>query len=195
MHKRSNQTLTSTTDLEDMIDDFNDEVEDNTTSKKSKASNRSRIDTDVSFSYIDFPIENKVNSYIVNLYSYENIDKEVGHWITIMTKNTNAIVYTCFGLYSKNLLGALGKMGYKEVVFDLTPNQPLNSKSCGFYCLRYILDEEWKNMVDYLWFVRNDKTSNSKLEHWEFDLNVRPEIKNKLKKNNDVYRRSLRKTI
>lgn len=180
--KRSTQTLTSTTDLEDMINDFNDEVDDN-------------IDIDVSFSYIDFPIENKVNSYIVNLYSYENIDKEVGHWITIMTKNTNAIVYTCFGLYSKNLLGALGKMGYKEVVFDLTPNQPLNSKSCGFYCLRYILDEEWKNMVDYLWFIRNDSNSSNKLEHWEFEMNVRPEIKNKLKKNNDVYKRSLRKTI
>lgn len=186
--KRSQQSLTSTNDLEEMIDDYKDEIDDD-------------INIEVSFNYIEFPIEKKVNCYIVNLYSYENIDKEIGHWITIITKNTNAIVYTCFGLYSKTLLGALGKMGYKEVVFDLTPNQRLNSKSCGFYCLRYIIDREWKDMTDYLWFVRDNSTSNENFENWDtiedlslwrMDLNIRPDIRDKIKKNNDVYRRSLK---
>lgn len=176
---RSNQTLTSTNDLEDMINDYKDEIDDD-------------INIEVSFNYIDFPIENKLNAYIVNLYSYENIDKEIGHWIVVITKKTNAIVYTCFGLYSKALIGALGKMGYKEVVFDLSTDQPLNSKSCGFYCLRYIIDRQWKDMTDYLWFVRNDSTSNDHLEDWDMDLNVKPEIKNKIKKNNDVYRKTLK---
>ena len=177
--KRSKQSLTSTNDLEEMINDYKDEIDDD-------------INIEVSFNYIEFPIEDTVNCYIVNLYSYENIDKEIGHWITIITKNTNAIVYTCFGLYSKSLLGALGKMGYKEVVFDLTPNQRLNSKSCGFYCLRYIIDREWKDMTDYLWFVRDNSTSNDHFENWNMDLNIRPDIRDKIKKNNDVYRRSLK---
>ena len=177
--KRSKQSLTSTNDLEEMIDDYKDEIDDD-------------INIEVSFNYIEFPIEDNVNCYIVNLYSYENIDKEIGHWITIITKNTNAIVYTCFGLYSKALLGALGKMGYKEVVFDLTPNQRLNSKSCGFYCLRYIIDREWKDMTDYLWFVRDNSTSNDHLENWNMDLNIRPDIRDKIKKNNDVYKNSLK---
>lgn len=177
--KRSQQSLTSTNDLEEMIDDYKDEIDDD-------------INIEVSFNYIEFPIEHKVNCYIVNLYSYENIDKEIGHWITIITKNTNAIVYTCFGLYSKTLLGALGKMGYKEVVFDLTPNQRLNSKSCGFYCLRYIIDREWKDMTDYLWFVRDNSTSNEHFENWDMDLNIKPELRDKIKKNNDVYKKSLK---
>lgn len=177
--KRSKQSLTSTNDLEEMIDDYKDEIDDD-------------INIEVSFNYIEFPIEDTVNCYIVNLYSYENIDKEIGHWITVITKNTNAIVYTCFGLYSKALLGALGKMGYKEVVFDLTPNQRLNSKSCGFYCLRYIIDREWKDMTDYLWFVRDNTTSNDHFENWDMDLNIRPDIRDKIKKNNDVYKNSLK---
>lgn len=159
------------------------------------------IDIEVSFNYINFPIENKMNAYIVNLYSYENIDKEIGHWVVVITKKTNAIIYTCFGLYSKGLIAALGKMGYKEVVFDLSTDQPLNSKSCGFYCLRYIIDNQWKEITDYLWFIRNDSTSNDSFEDWNtiedlslwrMDLNVRPNLKNKIKKNNKVYRKTLK---
>lgn len=188
MKNRSNQTLTSTYDLEDMIKDYKKEIDDD-------------IDIEVSFNYIDFPIENKMNAYIVNLYSFENIDKEIGHWAVILTKKTKAIVYTCFGLYSKALIGALGKMGYKEVVFDLSTDQPLNSKSCGFYCLRYIIDRQWKEMTDYLWFVRNEaqqaapvapSTSTDSFEDWDMDLNVRPKSKNKIKKNNEVYRKTLK---
>lgn len=190
MKNRSKQTLTSTNDLEDMIKDYKKEIDND-------------IDIEVSFNYIEFPIENKMNAYIVNLYSYENIDKEIGHWVVVITKKTNAIVYTCFGLYSKGLIAALGKMGYKEVVFDLSTDQPLNSKSCGFYCLRYIIDNQWKEITDYLWFIRNDSTSTDwnnpkhvvrtdSFENWNMDLNVRPNLKNKIKKNNKVYRKTLK---
>ena len=83
-------------------------------------------------------------------------------------------------------------MGYKEIVFDLSADQPLNSKSCGFYCLRYIIDRQWKDMTDYIWFIRDNTTSNDHLESWDMDLNVRPELKKKIKKNNEVYKRTLK---
>lgn len=175
------KTLTSTTDLENMMNDYIKETKTN-------------LNYDISFIKIDFPIENKVNAYIVNLYAYENIPKEIGHWVVVLTKNTNALIYTCFGLYSLGLLKSLGEMGYKNVVFDLSADQPTNSKSCGFYCLRYIIDRQWKLMDNYLWFVANDKD-----KQWDmydrFNLvskNIDEKNKPKLRKNNDIYQRTLR---
>ena len=136
------KTLTSTNDLEHMMNDYIKETKNN-------------LNYDISFVKINFPIENKVNAYIVNLYAYEEIDKEIGHWVVVLTKNTNALIYTCFGLYSIGLLSSLGEMGYKNVVFDLSADQPINSKSCGYFCLRYIIERQWKQMDNFLWFVRD----------------------------------------
>ena len=175
------KTLTSTNDLEQMMDDYIKETKTN-------------LNYDISFVKIDFPIENKVNAYIVNLYAYEEIPKEIGHWVVVLTKNTNALIYTCFGLYSLGLLKSLGEMGYKNVVFDLSADQPTNSKSCGFYCLRYIIERQWKQMDNYLWFVADNKD-----KEWDmydrFNLvskNIDQKNKPKLKKNNDIYQRTLK---
>lgn len=174
------KTLTSTSDLENMMNDYIKET-------------KTDLDYDISFVKIDFPIENKVNAYIVNLYAYENIDKEIGHWIVVLTKGTNALIYTCFGLYSLGLLSSLGEMGYKNVVFDLSADQPTNSKSCGYYCLRYIIERQYKNMDNWLWFVYNNKE-----ELWDmydkfnlFDKNIDEKNKAKLKKNNELFQKTL----
>lgn len=166
------KTLTSTTDLEHMMDDYITETNDD-------------LDYKISFTKIDFPIENKVNAYIVNLYAYENINKEIGHWILLLTKNRNALIYTCFGLFSSNLLESLREMGYDNVVFDLTSDQPINSKSCGYYCLRYIIEKLWHNMDNYLWFRLNN--SNFELISKHIDDKNKP----KLKKNNEFYQKTL----
>lgn len=178
------KTLTSTNDLEEMMNDYIKQTKDN-------------LNYDISFVKIDFPIENKVNAYIVNLYAYEEIPKEIGHWIVVLTKNTNALIYTCFGLYSLGLLQSLGEMGYKNVVFDLSADQPTNSKSCGFYCLRYIIERQWKHMDNYLWFVANNRNEDDSFAWNMFDKfnlaskNVDEKNKPKLRKNNDIYQRTL----
>lgn len=177
------KTLTSTNDLENMMNDYIKET-------------KSDINFQVSFVKIDFPISNKINYYIVNLYAYEEIPKEIGHWITIITKDKNCIVYTCFGLYSLGLLKFFGENGYKNVVFDLSTDQPLNSKSCGYFCLRYIIDKQWKLMDNYLWFEIDNKNSHPSIEGCEnkFNLiskNIDEKNKPKLRKNNDIYQRTL----
>lgn len=164
----STRTLTSTNDLEDMMDDYKDET-------------NSDINYQISFVKIDLPIEKEVNAYILNLYAYEEIQKDIGHWIVVLTKDTNALVYTCFGLFSKRLLDELTRMGYKNVVFDLTSDQPLNSKSCGFYCMRYIIDKQYRKMEDYLWFV-DGKLKTKK---------INDELKSKLRHNNAIYQKTL----
>ena len=181
------KTLTSTNDLEQMMNDYIKET-------------KTKLNYDISFVKIDFPIENKVNAYIVNLYAYEEIPKEIGHWVVVLTKNTNALIYTCFGLYSLGLLKSLGEMGYKNVVFDLSADQPTNSKSCGFYCLRYIIERQWKQMDNYLWFVADDKDKEDDAIAWNmydrFNLvskNIDQKNKPKLKRNNDIYQRTLAK--
>lgn len=184
------KTLTSTNDLEQMMDDYIKET-------------KTKLNYDISFVKIDFPIENKVNAYIVNLYAYEEIPKEIGHWVVVLTKNTNALIYTCFGLYSLGLLKSLGEMGYKNVVFDLSADQPINSRSCGYYCLRYIIERQWKQMDNYLWFVRIEdpqlRMADDKDKEWDmydrFNLvskNIDQKNKPKLKKNNDIYQRTLK---
>lgn len=167
------KTLTSTNDLENMINDYIKETKNN-------------LNYNISFVKINFPIENKVNAYIVNLYAYEKIPKEIGHWVVVLTKNTNALIYTCFGLYSLGLLKFLGENGYKNVVFDLSADQPLNSKSCGYFCLRYIIDKQWKLMDNYLWFEINNKNKFNLISK-----NIDEKNKPKLRKNNDIYQRSL----
>lgn len=183
------KTLTSTNDLESMMDDYIKETKTN-------------LNYQISFTKIDFPIETKVNSYIVNLYAYEDIPKEIGHWVVVLTKNTNALIYTCFGLYSLGLLQSLGEMGYKNVVFDLSADQPTNSKSCGFYCLRYIIERQWKQMDNYLWFVADNRDQSwdmygeaSANAYDRFNLvskNIDEKNKPKLQKNNDIYQRTLK---
>lgn len=186
-------TLTSTNDLDKMMNDYIEETNNN-------------LNYEISFVKIDFPIEDKLNAYIVNLYAYEEIDKEIGHWVVVLTKGRNALIYTCFGLYSLSLLKSLGEMGYDNVVFDLSADQPTNSKSCGFYCLRYIIDRQWRKMTDYLWFVstnsKNPKHMNvynkeEKLCHMydKFNLvskKIDEKNKAKLNRNNRIYQKTLR---
>jgi hypothetical protein len=178
------KTLTSTNDLEHMMNDYIKETKNN-------------LNYDISFVKINFPIEDKVNAYIVNLYAYEEIDKEIGHWIVVLTKNTNALIYTCFGLYSIGLLSSLGEMGYKNVVFDLSADQPTNSKSCGYFCLRYIIERQWKHMDNFLWFVRDEHDKENDWDVFDrFNLvskNIDEKNKSKLKKNNELFQKTLNK--
>lgn len=174
-------TLTSTNDLDKMMNDYIEETNNN-------------LNYEISFVKIDFPIEDKVNAYIVNLYAYEEIDKEIGHWIVVLTKGRNALVYTCFGLYSLGLLKSLGEMGYDNIVFDLSADQPTNSKSCGFYCLRYIIDRQWRKMTDYLWFVSNEEEKLWDM-YDKFNLvskKIDEKNKAKLNRNNEIYQKTLR---
>lgn len=166
------KTLTSTNDLENMLNDYIKET-------------KNDLNYKISFVKIDFPIVNKLNAYIINLYAYEEIPKEIGHWSIILTKNTNALIYTCFGLYSLGLLQSLCEMGYKNIVFDLYADQPTNSRSCGFYCLRYLIEHQYKNMDNYLWFenINGNATLVSK--------NIDQKNKSKLQRNNDIYQRTL----
>ena len=167
------KTLTSANDLQDMFKDFKDET-------------KSDINLHVSFTKIDFPISNKTNYYIVNLYPYEETPKDIGHWVTLITKNKNCIVYTCFGLFSIGLMNFLQQSGYEYVCWDMSADQPLNSKSCGFYCLRYIIDKQYKKMDEYILIKLNED------EKWKIiDKNINSEHKNKLINNNTVFQKTL----
>lgn len=173
MTKSNQQTLTSANDLETMFDDFKKET-------------KSNINFKVSFTKIDFPISNKLHYYIVNLYPYEETPKQIGHWITIITKDKNCIIYTCFGLFSLGLMEFLEENGYENIAWDMSPDQPLNSKSCGYYCLRYIIDKQYKRMKEYI------LTKYKGDGDWEIiDKNIESEHKNKLINNNNVFQKTL----
>lgn len=163
-----NKTLTSTNDLEGMVQDYNEET-------------KSNLDCKISYVKIPFPISHKLCTYIVNIYPYEDVNKQIGHWITLITKGKNVIVYTCFGLFSFNLLNYLIQQGYTDIVFDMKADQPLNSKSCGFYCLRYIIDKEYNKLDNYIRF-ENDKL---------YDKKIDTDLMEKLDKNNDIYHKTL----
>lgn len=173
MTKSENKTLTSANDLETMFNDFKKET-------------KSDINFQVSFTKIDFPISNKLNYYIVNLYPYEKTPKQIGHWVTIITKDKNCIVYTCFGLFSIGLLESLENNGYTNIAWDMSADQPLNSKSCGYYCLRYIIDKQYKRMNEYILTKYNGDGK------WEIiDKNIESEHKKKLIINNNIFQKTL----
>lgn len=173
MTKSERQTLTSANDLETMFDDFKNET-------------KSDINFQVSFIKIDFPISNKLNYYIVNLYPYEETPKQIGHWITVITQDKNCIIYTCFGLFSLGLMEFLEDNGYENIAWDMSADQPLNSKSCGYYCLRYIMDKQYQRMDEYILTKYNGDGN------WEIiDKNIKSEHKNKLINNNNVFQKTL----
>ena len=77
--------------------------------------------------------------------------------------------------------------GYENIAWDMSADQPLNSKSCGYYCLRYIMDKQYQRMDEYILTKYNGDGN------WEIiDKNINPEHKNKLMNNNDVFQKTLR---
>ena len=128
------KTLTSVEDLQGYIDDFNNE-------------NSRKLDITVAFN--DIPIKTSgTHEYILNAYAYEDNQPQIGHWVVLRTDGTNALLYTCLGIIPPGLVKRLVAYGFSHILIDLRIHQQITSKSCGFYCIRYLIEQEWKTVKD-----------------------------------------------
>lgn len=142
------KTLTSTDDLLGYISDINEHRRNNSNGKGKTL--------DITVAFNDIPIKPKgEHEYILNAYAYEDNSPEVGHWVVLRTDGTNALIYTCLGIIPPGLVKRLVSYGFRHILIDLRIHQQITSKSCGFYCIRYLIEENWKTIKDgtYLSFV------------------------------------------
>ncbi len=131
-------SLTTENNLKDLFNEFKKET-------------NSNLELDVSYNPVTIKPNERFKAYIVNLFSYyPNAKPDNGHWIAVITFNKKAIIYTCFGLWVQNLIEELKHQGFDEIIVDLLADQPIKSKSCGFYCLKYILTNKWERMRNYI---------------------------------------------
>lgn len=129
-----NKTLTSVDDLLGYISDINEHRE-------------QKLDITVAFN--DIPIKPKgEHEYILNAYAYEDNSPDVGHWVVLRTDGTSALLYTCLGVITPGLIERLVDNGFRHILLDLRSHQKITSKSCGFYCVRYLIEEEWRNIKE-----------------------------------------------
>lgn len=129
-----NKTLTSVDDLLGYISDINEHRSE-------------KLNITVSFN--DIPIKPKgEHEYILNAYAYEDNSPDVGHWVVLRTQNTEALLYTCLGVITPGLVEHLVDNGFRHILIDLRSHQKITSKSCGFYCVRYLIEEEWRNVKE-----------------------------------------------
>lgn len=132
----SQKTLTSEADLVSFIDDI---MEDDRYDDIVK-------DTIVKFNRQPIEVTNGRQIYILNAYSYERKPPSIGHWIVLITEGKDALLYTCLGIIPKGLVNYLLDQGFTHILIDLRTHQKITSKSCGWYCIRYILEEEWRSV-------------------------------------------------
>ena len=137
-------SLTTENNLKDLFNEFKKET-------------NSKLDLEVSYNPITIRPNDSFKAYIVNVFSYYPTAKpDNGHWIAVVTFDKKAIIYTCFGLWVQNLIEELKHQGFEEIIVDLLADQPIKSKSCGFYCLKYILTNKWERMHNYILIRKED---------------------------------------
>jgi hypothetical protein len=129
-----NKTLTSVDDLLGYISDINEHRE-------------RKLDITVSFDDISIKPKGE-HEYILNAYAYEDNSPDVGHWVVLRTDGTEALLYTCLGVITPGLIEHLVDNGFRHILLDLRSHQKITSKSCGFYCVRYLIEEEWRNIKE-----------------------------------------------
>ena len=132
----SQKTLTSETDLVSFIEDI---MEDDQYDDIVKG-------TIVKFHRYPIEVTNARQIYILNAYSYEHTPPSVGHWVVLITEGKDALLYTCLGIVPGGLIQYLSDQGYTHILVDLRTHQKITSKSCGWYCIRYILEEDWRSI-------------------------------------------------
>lgn len=131
------KTLTSVDDLLGYIADINEH----------RTKNSEMLDITVAFN--DIPIKPKgEHEYILNAYAYEDNQPDVGHWVVLRTDGTEALLYTCLGVIPPGLVKRLVSYGFRHILIDLRIHQQITSKSCGFYCIRYLIEENWKTIKE-----------------------------------------------
>ena len=162
-------SLTTENNLKDLFNEFKKET-------------NSNLDLEVSFNHVQIRPNNKFKAYIVNIFTYYPTAKvETGHWIAVITFDRKAIIYTCFGLWPQNLIEELKRNGFDEIIVDLLADQPISSKSCGFYCLKYILTNKWERMKNYILIRKiNGKYS------MHFNDKIEPN-KTLIRRNNEIF--------
>ena len=165
----SKMSLTTEKNLLDLFNEFKKET-------------NSNLELEVSFNPIIIKPSNKFKAYIVNVFSYYPTAKvDTGHWIAVITFDKKAIIYTCFGLWVQNLIEELKKQGFDEIIVDLLSDQPIKSKSCGFYCLKYILTIKWERMKNFI-LIR--KVNNGYSMDFVDKLNLN---KTHIRQNNEIF--------
>lgn len=132
----SQKTLTSEADLVSFIEDISQDERYDDLIK----------DTIVKFHRHPIEVSNARQIYILNAYSYERKPPSVGHWIVLITEGKDALLYTCLGIIPNGLIKHLSDQGYTHILVDLRTHQKITSKSCGWYCIRYILEEDWRSI-------------------------------------------------
>ena len=132
----SQKTLTSEADLLSFIEDI---VEDEQYDDIVRG-------TIVKFHRHMIEVSNNRQIYILNAYSYEKHPPSIGHWIVLITEGKDALLYTCLGIIPKGLINYLIDQGFTHILVDLRTHQKITSKSCGWYCIRYILEEDWRSI-------------------------------------------------
>lgn len=128
------KTLTSVDDLVGYISDINEE-------------RSPKLDITVSFDAINIKPKGE-HEYILNAYAYEDNSPQIGHWVVLRTDGTEALLYTCLGAITPGLIEHLTDNGFRHILIDLRSHQKITSKSCGFYCVRYLIEEEWRNIKE-----------------------------------------------
>jgi hypothetical protein len=132
----SQKTLTSEEDLLSFIDDI---MENNQYDDIVKG-------TIVKFHRYPIEVTPDRQIYILNAYSYEKHPPSIGHWIVLITEGKDALLYTCLGIIPKGLINYLIDQEFTHIMVDLRTHQKITSKSCGWYCIRYILEEDWRSI-------------------------------------------------
>lgn len=131
------KTLTSVDDLLGYIADINEH----------RTHKQGMLDITVAFN--DIPIKpNGTHEYILNAYAYEDNQPDIGHWVVLRTDGTEALLYTCLGVIPPGLVKRLVDYGFRHILIDLRIHQQITSKSCGFYCIRYLIEENWKTIKE-----------------------------------------------
>ena len=162
-------SLTTEKNLLDLFNEFKKET-------------NSDLELEVAFNPIIIKPINKFKAYIVNVFSYYPTAKvDTGHWIAVITFDKKAIIYTCFGLWVQNLIEELKKQGFDEIIVDLLADQPIKSKSCGFYCLKYILTNKWERIKNFILIKK--KNGGYSIDFIDkFNLN-----KTLIRRNNEIF--------
>jgi hypothetical protein len=137
----SQKTLTSEEDLLSFIEDI---VEDDRYADVVRG-------TIVKFHRQAIPIDGERQIYILNAYSYEKKPPTIGHWVVLVTEGKDALIYTCLGIIPKGLINHLLDQGFTHILVDLRTHQKITSKSCGWYCIRYIIEEDWNTIKNGLY--------------------------------------------
>ena len=68
-----------------------------------------------------------------------------------------------------------------EIIVDLLADQPIKSKSCGFYCLKYILTNKWERMKNFI-LIRKENGGYSIEFIDKFNSN-----KTLIRRNNEIF--------